>query len=98
MRYINIPMVDKAMPKDSDVAQFLKLVEDKTNGPIYVHCAGGRHRTGVMVACYRMTHYGWDIDKAYDEMKAFDFYTSFGHGSMKDYVYNYYKGMHRSKV
>jgi hypothetical protein len=36
-----------------------------------------------------MTKYGWDFDKAYQEMNNYDFYTSWGHGAMKDFVVDY---------
>lgn len=89
MRYVNIPMSDSSRPRDEQIAQFLKLVDDPATGPFYVHCAGGRHRTGVMGAVYRMTHDGWNFDQAYKEMKDYDFYTRFGHGALKDYVQDY---------
>jgi protein tyrosine/serine phosphatase len=90
MRYVNIPMSDSSRPRDEQIAQFLKLVDDPATGAFYVHCAGGRHRTGVMGAVYRMSHYGWDFNQAYKEMKNYDFYTRWGHGSLKDYVQDYY--------
>jgi len=90
MRYVNIPMSDSTRPRDEQIEQFLKLANDPATGKFYVHCAGGRHRTGVMGAIYRMTRYGWDFDQAYKEMKDFDFYTRWGHGSLKDYVNDYY--------
>jgi hypothetical protein len=54
-----------------------------------VHCAGGRHRTGVMGAVYRFNHYNWNYDQAYAEMKKYDFYTRWGHGDMKKFVQDY---------
>src|ERR1043165_1894436 len=50
MRYVNIPIADKTAPSDASVTQFLKLVGDPATGKFYVHCAGGRHRTGIMGA------------------------------------------------
>lgn len=90
MRYVNIPMSDSSRPRDEQIAQFLKLVDDPATGRFFVHCLGGRHRTGVMGAVYRMTRDRWDFDQAYKEMKTYDFYTRFGHGSLKDYVQDYY--------
>lgn len=89
MRYVNIPMSDSSRPRDEQIAQFLNLAKDPRTGKFFVHCAGGRHRTGVMGAVYRMNHDGWDFDQAYKEMKAYDFYTRWGHGSLKDYVQDY---------
>jgi protein tyrosine/serine phosphatase len=90
MQYVNIPMSDSSRPSDSQIEQFLKLANDPATGRFFVHCAGGRHRTGVMGAVYRMSHDGWDFDRAYKEMKDYDFYTRWGHGSLKDYVQDYY--------
>jgi protein tyrosine/serine phosphatase len=91
LKYINLPMSDKSYPAADAAPKFLALVNDKENWPVYVHCAGGRHRTGAMTAVFRMTMQGWDIDRAYDEMKDYDFYTRWGHKDMKRFVFNYYR-------
>jgi protein tyrosine/serine phosphatase len=91
MRYVSIPMSDKDYAKDADVEAFLKITNDESNWPFYVHCAGGRHRTGLMGAMYRFNHDGWDYNKAYEEMKNYDFYTRFGHGAIKKYVEDYWQ-------
>jgi protein tyrosine/serine phosphatase len=90
MNYVNIPMSDSGRPRDEQIDQFLKLANDPATGAFFVHCAGGRHRTGVMGAVYRMTKYGWDFNQAYKEMENYDFYTRWGHGALKDYVNDYY--------
>ena len=89
MRYVNIPMSDSSYPKDEQIAGFLKLVNDPATGKFYVHCAGGRHRTGVMGAVYRYNNYHWNFDQVYAEMKQYDFYTRWGHGDLKKYVEDY---------
>ena len=89
MKYINIPMSDSSYPESAKIDQFLKLVNDPSTGKFFVHCAGGRHRTGVMGAVYRFNHYNWNYDQVYAEMKKYDFYTRFGHGDMKKFVQDY---------
>ena len=91
MRYINIPMSDSEYPRAEQIATFLKLADDPATGKFFVHCAGGRHRTGVMGAVYRFTHNQWNFDQAYAEMKQYDFYTRWGHGKLKDYVQDYWQ-------
>jgi protein tyrosine/serine phosphatase len=98
MRYVNIPMSDSSRPSDNQIDQFLKLANDPATGRFFVHCAGGRHRTGVVGAVYRMTHDGWDFDRAYQEMKGYDFYTRWGHGSLKDYAKDYYDHLQSIEV
>ena len=91
MRYINIPIVDKTNPSMEQVNQFLKVANDPATGKFYVHCAGGRHRTGVMGALYRFNHDHWNYDQVYAEMKQYDFYTSNGHGKQLDFVQDYWQ-------
>jgi tyrosine-protein phosphatase SIW14 len=93
MRYVNIPMSDSSYPKEESINTFLKVVNDPTTGKFYAHCAGGRHRTGVVGAVYRFTVNHWNYDQAYAEMKDYDFYTRFGHGDLKTYVEDYAKRM-----
>ena len=89
LRYVNIPMIAKKYPESSQVEQFIKLVDDPSTGKFYVHCAGGRHRTGAMGAVYRFNHYNWNFDQVYAEMKKYDFYTRWGHGDFKKFVQDY---------
>ena len=90
MRYIHIPMSDKKYPTPEITELFLKTVNDPATGKFFVHCAGGRHRTGAMGAVYRYQFYHWNFDQVYKEMKQYDFYTSWGHKAFKDFVEDYY--------
>lgn len=91
MRYVNIPMSDSSYPKEDQVNSFLTLVNDPSTGTMFIHCAGGRHRTGVMGAVYRYNVNHWNFDQVYAEMKDYDFYTRFGHGDLKTFVEDYAK-------
>jgi protein tyrosine/serine phosphatase len=91
LRYINIPMVDKSYPSMEQVNEFLKVVNDPETGKFFVHCAGGRHRTGVVGAVYRFNHDGWSLDQVLAEMNQYEFGTGFGHGKQKDFVKDYWK-------
>ena len=97
LRYVNIPMIAKKYPESAQVDQFIKLVDDPTTGKFYVHCAGGRHRTGAMGAVYRFNHYNWNFDQVYAEMKKYDFYTRWGHGDFKKFVQDY-AASHQNKT
>jgi protein tyrosine/serine phosphatase len=97
MTYVNIPMSDSKYPRMEDIDRFLKIANDPATGKFFVHCAGGRHRTGVMGAVYRFNHDGWDYDQVYAEMKNFDFYTRFGHGDMKKFVEDYWQQIQSKK-
>jgi protein tyrosine/serine phosphatase len=90
MKFYRIPLTTSERPSEAAVAQFLKLVNDPANQPVFVHCQGGRHRTGVMTAVYRMTRDGWSADRAYEEMKRYHFESFPGHPVLKQFVYDYY--------
>lgn len=97
MKYINIPMIDKKYPTPEVTRMFLKVASDPSTGKFFVHCAGGRHRTGAMGAVYRYQFYDWNFEQVYAEMKQYDFYTSWGHGAFKDFVKDYYDKLQVAK-
>lgn len=89
MTYVNIPMIARKYPTLEATEMFLKTVNDPATGKFFVHCAGGRHRTGAMGAVYRFQFYNWNFEQVYKEMKHYDFYTRWGHGAFKDFVKEY---------
>ena len=89
MTFHRIPMFTRVAPTLEQVAQFMTLVTNPAYQPVYVHCAGGKHRTGVMTAVYRIEHDGWTADQAYQEMKRYKFGWSIWHPEFKKFVYRY---------
>jgi len=89
MKFHRIPMTTTDRPSDEAIAEFLSMVNDPANQPVYVHCQGGRHRTGTMTAVYRMTQDHWTAAQAYDEMKQFRFEGFPGHPELKDFVMHF---------
>lgn len=87
MTYVRIGMNTRINPTQAQLEQFLRIVNDPASQPVYVHCAGGRHRTGVMTAVYRMTGDGWSGDQAFKEMKKYNFGADFLHPEFKRFVY-----------
>ena len=80
MGYVSIPWRGKQDPKTEQVAQFLELLRANPNKKVFVHCERGAERTGVMVACYRMSSEQWTPEQALNEMEAFRFRgLRFGH-------------------
>jgi protein tyrosine/serine phosphatase len=89
MRYVQIPMTTHQPPTAAVIEQFLQIVDDPENQPVYVHCVGGKHRTGVMTAVYRIARDHWTPDQAFKEMKAYKFGADFLHPEFKKFVYTY---------
>ncbi len=67
MRWVNIPMYYFWRPSDRQVKEFLALVNDPANRPVFVHCRKGRNRAGIMTAMYRMARHRWSPQDAYAE-------------------------------
>lgn len=91
MKYFNLPMSGWKYAEDTQVDDFMKLINDPATGVVYVHCKAGRHRTGLTGAVYRLEKYGWDYDKAYKEMKNYDYSSWPVHFNIKSYVRDYFK-------
>ena len=86
MNFVRLPMTTHIVPTPDVVAHFLAIVNDPANQPVYVHCIGGRHRTGVMTAIYRMTVDNWTPTQAFSEMKQYKFGADFLHQEFKEFV------------
>ena len=56
---------------------------------MYVHCVGGRHRTGVMTAVYRISNNAWTGDQAFREMKQYKYGADMLHPEFKAFVQSY---------
>jgi protein tyrosine/serine phosphatase len=88
LNYVRIGMTTRIVPTPDQLKQFLAIVNDPAQQPVYVHCAGGHHRTGVMTAIYRMTEDGWTRAQAFTEMKKYGFGADFLHPEFKKFVLN----------
>ena len=89
MAYVRIPMTTHEPPSALELARFLSIVNDPARQPVFVHCVGGRHRTGIMTAVYRMTRDGWTADQAFSEMQKYKFGAAFLHPEFKAFVFDY---------
>jgi protein-tyrosine phosphatase len=82
-------------PTEHQVSEFVRLVGDKANQPVLVHCRHGSDRTGTMCAAYRIVVQGWTKEEAIEEM------THGGYGFHYKYFQNlvfFLKSMHVERV
>ena len=87
MRSILLPMNTFADVNAATVREAVALMADPANQPVFVHCAHGQDRTGVVVAVYRMDIDGWAEAAAEQEMQAFGFNDIWT--QLKDFVRRY---------
>ena len=88
----NLGMTSRHIPinplnmKDEYAKEFLSIVSNPQNHPVYVHCLYGSDRTGTMVALYRIYVQHWPKDAALEEMrdKKYGFREIFV--NLKDYI------------
>lgn len=66
--YFHLPMSGSA-PDPAVVDQFLSVVSNTANQPVYIHC-GSANRVGAVWLIKRVMQDGWPIDKATAEAKA----------------------------
>jgi protein tyrosine phosphatase (PTP) superfamily phosphohydrolase (DUF442 family) len=71
LHHYYIPIIDNTTPTKNQMKQFLDLVSDPRNQPVYVHCQAGKGRTGMAVAARRMAIDGWPVGKAVAEAHSF---------------------------
>lgn len=100
MNFFRIPLKTRVAATAEQTAFFLGLVNDPANWPVYVHCKGGRHRTGAMTGIYRITHDGWTADQVWEEMKKYDFESGFfgGPSAQKKFVFSFYQRQHATST
>ena len=65
LRYVHLPMAPSA-PEFATAEQFLDVVADPSNQPVYIHCASA-NRVGGVWAIKRVVQDGWSRDAALAE-------------------------------
>ncbi len=53
--------------------EFYRLFDEPANLPVLVHCVGGRHRTGTIVALFQLEYRRQGVEEALREMYSYDF-------------------------
>jgi uncharacterized protein (TIGR01244 family) len=84
MRYINIPVVVDA-PRPEQADEFIRVVKDKTNHPMLIHCRSAS-RVGAFMMIYRVVEQGWSEEKAEEEAVRIGLHTEGLKKFAKDYI------------
>jgi len=67
LKYINIPVVYRD-PKEEQATEFLKILDDPSNRPAFIHCTAAI-RVGAFWMIRRVLRDGWTVDAAEAEAK-----------------------------
>ncbi|HJT87898.1 MAG TPA: tyrosine-protein phosphatase [Bryobacteraceae bacterium] len=86
MRYVSVPMDGWSAPTPEQMSRILAVLD--SGEPVFVHCRGGRDRTGTAIACYRMVHDHWTNSRALAEA------ASYGMNPLEKAMQAYILGFH----
>ncbi len=85
----HIPFSDRDAPAAGRVREWLDYIRTAdTHGALFTHCRGGRHRTGTLIAVYRVTDCGWTKEQAFGEMMKYGWYDALGHRPLRDWFFH----------
>jgi tyrosine-protein phosphatase SIW14 len=95
LRYLSVPMPGLSAPTDYEVARVMAIIDNPENQPVFIHCKRGSDRTGTIAAVYRISHDGWNAERAIAEAKRYG--MSWAEFGMKSYISNYYNKQLRAR-
>jgi hypothetical protein len=82
----HIAFSDREAPPAESVREWLSFMRTASpESPVYTHCMGGRHRTGVLIAVLRVADLGWTTEQALKEMMRHGWYDALGHRPLLDW-------------
>ena len=77
------------IPAEQAVQEFLRVMDDRANHPVLLHCFAGIHRTGTMCAIFRMEFHRWNVAPTLTEMQVCGFDPADMHEHIEGYLRNY---------
>ncbi|MEZ4339346.1 MAG: dual specificity protein phosphatase family protein [Sandaracinaceae bacterium] len=68
--WIGVPILDGASPTEAQMVAILDAIDAARarDRGVYVHCQGGRGRTGTVIACWWIRHRHFDAERAFEEL------------------------------
>jgi protein tyrosine/serine phosphatase len=68
IQYFHMPMDGREVPDTSDINKILRVIENQQNQPLMFHCLGGKDRTGIVTAIYRLKNSDIGFKEVHTEM------------------------------
>lgn len=90
----HINIASPQVPNKRTLTQFFKVLDDKNNYPVLIHCHHGTGRAWIYSALYRIEYENWTNEDARDSTRVlvdgFGYQSSFADGEVKgDFLVNY---------
>jgi protein tyrosine phosphatase (PTP) superfamily phosphohydrolase (DUF442 family) len=84
--YYSFPMTTEDTPDPAKIEKVVQIIRE-AKSPVYVHCSGGKHRTGTTCAYFRIRDQGWSAEKAWREQQAYGFGPPEEHANLFLFIY-----------
>ncbi len=68
IQYFHMPMDGREVPDTADLNNILRIIENQQNQPVMYHCLGGKDRTGIVTAIYRLKNSDVSFEEVHKEM------------------------------
>ncbi|MBU4444815.1 tyrosine-protein phosphatase [bacterium] len=76
LKYYNI-QIDARYEQNTDTVRYiLSIMHDSAHQPVLIHCLGGKDRTGMLSAIYKMRYCGTSFEDAYREMLMYGYHEN----------------------
>lgn len=79
------------VPKQENLDRFFKIMDNKDNYPVLIHCYHGVGRAEMYSALYRIEYEGWSNEEAREGVRTFIKWSSFDDGKPKGEYLKAYK-------
>ena len=90
IQYFHVPMDGREVPDTADLNNILRIIENQQNQPIMYHCLGGKDRTGIVTAIYRLKNSDVSFEEVHKEMLMYG-YNEEEFPQLAEFVKNYRK-------
>ena len=70
VQFLKVPIPYKVSDevRIAHIEEAISVITDARNHPVFVHCWAGCHRTGAVIAIYRVSRCGWSEEQARQEL------------------------------
>lgn len=90
IQYFHLSMDGRDVPDTADINNILRIIENKQNQPVMYHCLGGKDRTGIVTAIYRLKNSDISFEEVHKEMLMYG-YNEEEFPQLAEFVKNYRK-------